>query len=159
MTVNPGLVSKQPAPGVLRPLLLAAGLLAAACAPEGGGMTDTAPLASDAPQVYFANLSDGQTVSSPVRVIFGLSGMGVAPATVAHDDTGHHHLLIDTTEVTPGAPLPAIPDQIVHFGGGQTEAVIELEPGEHTLMLVFADLNHVPFEPSVQSDPITITVE
>lgn len=147
------------------PLAVAAALaLATACAPEGGaqesaGMASPMPLATPDPQVYIVNLSDGQTVSSPVRVIFGLSGMGVAPAGVEHENTGHHHLLIDTTEVTPGAPLPAIPGEVVHFGGGQTETVIELESGAHTLMLELADMNHVPFDPPVESAPITVTVE
>ena len=141
---------------------LALTLSTAACAQMDGAdhdMMSAMPLEADGPVVYIANLHDGQVVSSPVRVMFGLSGMGVAPAGVDKENTGHHHLLIDTTEAPVGAPLPAIPGEVVHFGGGQTEAVIELPPGEHTLMLVLADLNHVPFDPSIQSEPITITVQ
>jgi hypothetical protein len=138
----------------------------AACAPESGGATaaveppgsSAAPFDGAGPRLFVANLVDGQTVSSPVRVAFGLQGYGVAPAGVTMPNTGHHHLFIDTTEVTPGAPVPASPNHI-HFGGGQTETVVELEPGTHTLMLVLADANHVPFSPSIQSEPITITVE
>ena len=134
----------------------------AACGPQTTADTSamsTAPLGIDGPHSYIVNLSDGQTVSSPVRVIFGLSGYGVAPAGITQDNTGHHHLLIDTTEVAPGAPLPAIPGEVIHFGGGQTETVVELDPGEHTLMLVLGDAAHVPFASSIQSDPITITVQ
>ena len=140
-------------------------VVAAACAPTDGESAenarpmDVAPLNTSGPVVYIANLENGDTVSGPVRVIFGLSGYGVAPAGVTMDNTGHHHLLIDTVEVPAGAPLPAIPGEVVHFGGGQTETVLELAPGDHTLMLVLGDANHVPLTPSIQSDPITITVE
>ncbi|WP_020649690.1 DUF4399 domain-containing protein [Solimonas variicoloris] len=118
-------------------------------------------LATPAPanaKVYFVNLKDGDTVSSPVKVLFGLSGAGVAPAGVNKENTGHHHLLIDSPEVDFTKPLPAS-DQVKHFGGGQTETSLELKPGKHTLQLVFADWKHQPFNPSVQSEKITITVK
>lgn len=118
-------------------------------------------LATPAPanaKVYFVNLKDGDTVSSPVKVLFGLSGAGVAPAGVNKENTGHHHLLIDSPEVDLTKPLPAS-DQVKHFGGGQTETSLELKPGKHTLQLVFADWKHQPFNPSVQSEKITITVK
>ena len=84
--------------------------------------------------------------------------MGVAPAGVQQQNTGHHHLLIDVTEQPPGnLPLPAN-DNIVHFGGGQTETTIELAPGTHTLQLVLGDHLHIPHDPPVQSERITITV-
>jgi len=108
--------------------------------------------------VYIVSPADGATVSSPVTVVFGLKGMGVAPAGTEMEKTGHHHLIID-------APLPAMDDPIPaddnhkHFGGGQTETTIELPPGEHTLQLLLGDLNHVPHEPPVTSDRITITVK
>lgn len=111
-------------------------------------------------EVYFIHPSDGQTVKSPVLVQFGLRGMGVAPAEVEKPNTGHHHLLIDTT--LEGAALTeAIPkdDQHRHFGGGQTEAMIELKPGKHTLQLILGDWSHIPHQPPVMSKPITITVE
>ncbi|MFT4046453.1 MAG: DUF4399 domain-containing protein [Solimonas sp.] len=109
-------------------------------------------------KVYFINLKDGDTVSSPVKVQFGLSNAGVAPAGFNKDGTGHHHLLIDKPEVDYTQPLP-MTDQIKHFGGGQTEATLDLKPGKHTLQLLFADWKHQPFNPAVQSDPITITVK
>ena len=108
--------------------------------------------------VYIVSPADGATVASPVTVVFGLKGMGVAPAGTEKEKTGHHHLIID-------APLPPLDESIPaddnhkHFGGGQTEATIELAPGTHTLQLLLADQNHVPHEPPVVSDRITITVK
>jgi hypothetical protein len=140
-------------------LMLALAALAPACAQEEAGpRADAAPMPGEGPAVYIVNIENGATVSSPVRVVFGLARYGVAPAGVTMPNTGHHHLLIDTTDVTPGSPLPAIPGQVVHFGGGQTETVVELEPGEHTLMLVLGDANHIPLEPPIQSAPVTITI-
>ena len=109
--------------------------------------------------VYFINLKDGDTVASPFKVQFGLSGMGVAPAGVEKANTGHHHLLIDTA-LTPEElkqPIPA-DDKHKHFGGGQTETMLTLPPGKHTLQLVLGDWSHVPHNPPVMSKPITITV-
>ena len=122
------------------------------------GLTTFAVLAGDAPELYFVSPADGATVSGPVHVVFGLRGMGVAPAGVQHANTGHHHLVIDAPLPPAGKPIPAN-DHYRHFGGGQTEAVIELPPGEHTLQLVLGDHMHVPFEPMVVSEKITITVE
>jgi hypothetical protein len=108
--------------------------------------------------VYIIKPAAGARVKSPVTVVFGLSGMGVAPAGVKFDNTGHHHLLIDTelpADLT--LPLPAT-DNIRHFGKGQTETTLELPPGKHTLQLLFADYTHTPFTPNVASKKITITV-
>ncbi len=112
-------------------------------------------------KVYFLNLKDGATVSSPVLVQFGLAGMGVAPAGIEKANTGHHHLLIDAAAPKGeelAYPLPA-DDHHKHFGGGQTETSITLAKGKHTLQLVLGDQNHVPHNPPVMSQPITITVE
>ncbi len=100
---------------------------------------------------------DGATVESPVRVVFGLRGMGVAPAGVDKANTGHHHLLIDRNAPPLDEPIPA-DSQTVHFGGGQTETSINLTPGEHTLQLLLGDASHVPHDPAVMSEKITITV-
>lgn len=118
-------------------------------------LAQTAP--ADA-KVYIIAPKDGAVVSNPVKVIFGLSGMGVAPAGTQVANTGHHHLLIDNPQVDMSAPLPAT-DQIKHFGKGQTETTLTLKPGKHTLQLLFADWKHQPFNPSVMSDKITITVK
>jgi hypothetical protein len=111
-------------------------------------------------EVYFIAPRDGQAVHGPVTVKFGLKGMGVAPAGVKFDNTGHHHLLIDTdlSEIKLDAPLPAT-DKIVHFGKGQTETTVTLPPGKHTLELLFADYLHIPFDPPLHSKKITITVK
>ncbi|WP_280552747.1 DUF4399 domain-containing protein [Halomonas sp. 25-S5] len=117
----------------------------------------TAPAGTE---VYFISPQEGATVESPLTVRMGLKGMGVAPAGTQADGTGHHHLLVDTPldEVELDQPLPAN-DAMRHFGGGQTETTLELEPGEHTLQLLFMDANHLSFAPPVTSEPLTITVE
>lgn len=130
-------------------------------AAEGG---DTA--ANPDAQVYFVNLEEGATVSSPVTVVFGLSGMGVVPAGTEKEMTGHHHLLIDrppfgegemgAEEMANGLPAD---DNHIHFGGGQTQTTLDLAPGQHTLQLVLGDAGHVPHTIPVVSDVITITVE
>jgi hypothetical protein len=93
-----------------------------------------------------------------VKVQFGLSGAGIAPAGTQVEGTGHHHLLIDDPKVDLTQPMPAT-DNIKHFGKGQTETSLDLKPGKHTLQLVFADWKHQPFNPSIASDKITITVK
>ncbi len=121
-------------------------------APEGAG-------------VYFVNLENGATVSSPVTVVFGLSGMGVAPAGTEKEDTGHHHLLINRPPIGKGEfgaeelklGIPS-DDNHKHFGGGQTETTLDLPPGQHTLQLVLGDAGHVPHASPVVSEVITITV-
>lgn len=116
--------------------------------------------ASDGAEVYIISPQDGATVDSPLTVRMGLKGMGVAPAGLQADNTGHHHLLVNTSldEVDLGAPLP-FTDNTRHFGGGQTEGSLELEPGEYTLQLLFMDYRHVSFDPPLVSDAITVTVE
>ena len=110
--------------------------------------------------VYFINIKDKETVTSPFKVQFGLMGMGIAPAGVEKDKTGHHHLLIDTklTDDEAKAPL-AMDKNHMHFGGGQTEATITLPPGQHSLQMVLGDWSHVPFSPPIVSPVITVTVK
>jgi hypothetical protein len=110
--------------------------------------------------VYFISPKDGDTVASPFKVQFGLSGMGVAPAGVEKPNTGHHHLLIDATLSADELKQPIASDaKHVHFGGGQTEAMVTLPPGKHTLQLVLGDWSHVPFNPPLMSAVITVTVK
>jgi len=124
----------------------------------GGALADErTPAPADA-SVYIIAPQDGATVHSPLLVQFGLRGMGIAPAGIKFDNTGHHHLLIDIDAPADlAAPLPAN-EHVRHFGKGQTEARIELPPGKHTLQLLFADQNHVPHNPPLLSQKITITV-
>jgi hypothetical protein len=110
-------------------------------------------------KLYIVSPVDGAKVKSPVTVVFGLAGMGVAPAGIKFDNAGHHHLLIDAELPKDlGMPLPAT-ENVVHFGKGQTEASVTLKPGKHALQLLLGDHNHIPFNPVVASSKITITVE
>ncbi len=142
-------------------------LIAAALVSVGGLSVAQAPAPAPAlprtaspagARVYIVSPANGATVKSPVTIVFGLAGMGIAPAGVQVENTGHHHLLIDTAiPKDTGVPLPNN-DNIRHFGKGQTEASIELKPGKHTLQLVLGDHLHIPFNPVVASQQITITV-
>ena len=108
--------------------------------------------------LYIVSPAHGAVVSSPVKVVFGLSGMGVAPAGIDKAKTGHHHLLIDTGLPDLTRPIPA-DEKHRHFGGGQTEVVIDLAPGEHSLQLLLADFARRPHSPALMSQPITIHVK
>ena len=138
--------------------------LAAAFAPiaYGSDATPAADTRTKAPpgaSLYFISPQDGATVGTEVVVTFGLKGMGVAPAGVVVDKTGHHHLLIDV-EVPPDAGQPIPTDaHHVHFGGGQTQTTITLTPGTHTLQLNLGDALHRQFDPPMLSEKITITVK
>lgn len=129
-------------------------LLSLAIATAASAQT-TAP---EGAKVYFISPKNGDEISGPVTVKFGLAGMGVAPAGVEKAKTGHHHLIIDTKVTDFDNPLPA-DDNHKHFGGGQTEATITLAPGKHTLQLLLGDHNHIPHKPAVMSEVISITVK
>jgi hypothetical protein len=140
-------------------VLVAALLIAApaASAQSAAGPAARTPSPPGA-EVYIVSPRNGAKVHSPVTVVFGLKGMGVAPAGIKFDNTGHHHLLVDTDPpANMGAPLPAT-DKILHFGKGQTETSLTLPPGKHTLQLLLGDQNHVPHDPPVISRKITVTV-
>ncbi len=110
-------------------------------------------------KVYIVSPKDGATVGQEVTVVFGLDGMGVAPAGDTHPNTGHHHLLIDDAELPP-QDLPIPNDKThMHFGAGQTQATIHLSPGTHTLQLDFGDASHMQFVPPLVSKKITIHVK
>jgi len=110
-------------------------------------------------KVYFIEPADGAVVGQTFSVTFGLSGMGVAPAGTDREHTGHHHILIDLESLPDmTVPLPAN-DNIKHFGGGQTETTLTLEPGTHTLQLLLGNHIHIPHDKPVMSEKITITVE
>jgi hypothetical protein len=108
--------------------------------------------------VYLISLSDGDRLTSPVTIRFGLRGMGVAPAGVDKSGTGHHHLLIDTELPPLGLPIPN-DAQHRHYGGGQTEVDLDLPPGEHSVQLILGDDRHVPHDPPVISEKVLILVE
>jgi Domain of unknown function (DUF4399) len=157
------------------PLLAALALTIAACgeppAPEAEAPSAAAPapaaesaaplprsMAPEGARVEILSPPDGDIVTSPVLVVFGLEGMTVAPAGDPTPNSGHHHLLVDVAAPDPGLPIPK-DAQHLHFGQAQTEAEITLAPGQHTLQLLLGDTNHVPHDPPVISAPITIIVE
>jgi hypothetical protein len=108
--------------------------------------------------VYFISPANGAKVTSPVTVRFGLRGMGVAPAGATNPNTGHHHLMIDSELPPDNLPIPN-DEKHRHFGAGQTEVDLTLTPGQHTLQLVLGDALHIPHQPPVRSEKITITVQ
>lgn len=112
--------------------------------------------APEGAKAYIVSPVDGAVVGQNVTVIFGLQGMGVAPAGVQANNTGHHHLMIDG-EMLPDMSMP-LGTAVTHFGGGQTQTTLTLAPGTHTLQLILGDYLHVPHNPPVVSDKITITV-
>jgi hypothetical protein len=113
--------------------------------------------APEGAKVYIISPNDGEEVSNPVTVRFGLSGMGVAPAGTQAPNTGHHHLIIDSDLPAFDKPVPK-DERHIHFGGGQTEVTLELSQGRHTLQLLLGDHLHIPHVPPVVSEKITITV-
>lgn len=112
---------------------------------------------ADGAAVYIVSPANGEVVTSPVKVVFGLSGMGVAPAGTEKKHTGHHHLLVN------GKKLPAMDKrmgkEVKHFGGGQTETTLELPSGKHTLQLILGDKGHVPHQPPLVSEVVMIVVK
>lgn len=145
--------------------VLRASLACAVLALSSAAISQETP-SPDGAALYFISPSNGDTVSSPVTVQFGLAGMGVAPAGTEVENTGHHHLFINRPPLGQGEygdeeyelSIPS-DDNHRHFGGGQTETSLELAPGTHTLQLVLGDWGHVPHTPPVTSEVITITVE
>ena len=109
------------------------------------------------PKVYFINLEEGDRVESPFLIQFGLSGMGIAPAGTDRANTGHHHLLINVNDIDLSKPIPSSSNHI-HFGGGQTESLVNLMPGDYSLQLVLGDMTHTPHNPPIISQRINITV-
>ncbi len=122
-------------------------------------LADGTPAPKDA-KVYFINIKDGDIISGPVHIKFGLSGMGIAPAGIKKKNTGHHHLIINE-KIEGDELIENIPsdEQHIHFGGGQTETTLNLKPGIYTLQLVLGDQNHIPHKPPVMSNRISITVK
>ena len=139
--------------------LISIASLAATIAFGGAALAGETP-APEGAGVYFINVKDGDTLTSPVTIRFCLKGLGVAPAGTEKEHTGHHHLIINETiegdELN--EPIPA-DDQHIHFGGGQTEKTVELPAGTHTLQLVLGDWSHIPHNPPVMSEKITVTVK
>ena len=115
-------------------------------------------LSAEGATVAILSPRNGDIVSSPVKVVFDLQGMTLAPAGDPAPNSGHHHLLVDVPAPDLGQPVPK-DAQHLHFGQAQTEVEITLAPGPHTLQLLLGDSNHVPHNPPLLSDPINITVQ
>jgi hypothetical protein len=134
-------------------------------------LMQSAVLAGETPakagaKVFFDGLKDGDTVKSPFIIKFGVEGMTVAPAGTEGEFSGHHHLLIDRPALGKGEDGAdelnnnIIKDeQHLHFGKGQMEAEIKLPPGKHTLQMVFGDKDHIPHNPVLATEVITVTVQ
>ncbi len=147
-------MSKTHFPIILLSLLA---LAFSGCSPKPA--VETAPVYPEGDGVYIIMPTEGQVVTSPLTVRFGLKGMGIAPAGVEKPGTGHHHLLINVDGL-PDVSLPIPADENhVHFGGGQTETTVELAPGKHTLQLLLGNHLHIPHDTPVVSKKIRITVE
>ena len=149
--------------------LLSLCLLSALAFASPVNAADEKPKRQSSPEgakVYIVSPQDGDVVKRNFKVIFGLTGMGISPAGITVEgqpipDTGHHHLLVDVDKLPPmDMPLPADQhDNVKHYGKGQTETLLELAPGKHTLQLVFADYAHVAHDPPVISKKITVEVK
>ena len=111
-----------------------------------------------AAEVYFIAPKNDDIVSGEVVVKFGLQNFGVSPAGLNVNGTGHHHLIIDADLPNLTQPIQADKNH-VHFGKGQTEVKLELEPGSHTLQILLGDYRHIPHRPPIYSNKITIVVE
>ena len=139
-------------------LLLAGGsAVAGEAAPAAAAVaSEKAPVGA---RVFFVEPQDGATVGQDVQVRFGVEGIALAPAAEGKPGTGHHHLLIDGKQLPPlAAPIPNDATH-KHYGKGQTEDTIHLDPGTHTLQLDFADARHVQFDPPIVSPKITVHVK
>ncbi len=124
-----------------------------------GAMAGTTPSTANA-HLYIGWPNNGEVIAAdhPFRVWFGLRNMGVAPKDVKFPNAGHHHLLIDSDLPPMDQAIPSDRNHL-HFGAGQTETMLELPPGKHTLQLLMGDDKHVPHDPPVYSRKITITVK
>jgi len=141
---------------IRRPTSIAAALAVIIAASAMAGLPQTASVAGAS--VFFITPADGATVASPVTIEFGIEGMTVVKAGDDTPGSGHHHLLVDTGLPDPGLPIPADENHI-HFGDGSTSTELILAPGEHTLQLLLGDHLHIPHDPPVTSETISITVE
>tara|TARA_Y100000741_G_scaffold354049_1_gene327901 strand:- start:557 stop:991 length:435 start_codon:yes stop_codon:yes gene_type:complete len=111
------------------------------------------------PQVYIISPENGDEVTSPFTVKFGSKSVDIVAAGVEMKNSGHHHLLVNLNSLPDmNFPIPADSNHL-HFGGGQTETVLTLEPGVHSLQLLLGDYAHVPHVPPIISEKIIITVK
>ncbi|MBI3540777.1 MAG: DUF4399 domain-containing protein [Deltaproteobacteria bacterium] len=110
-------------------------------------------------KVFIVEPKNGQTMTSPVTVKFGMEGIELAKAGEVKENSGHYHLLIDLETLPPLDQALPFNDHVLHFGQAQTETAVQLSPGPHTLQLILAAGNHVPHNPPVISEKITINIQ
>ncbi|MHC8384845.1 DUF4399 domain-containing protein [Pseudomonas sp. LB3P14] len=129
-------------------LLLGASMLANAATPAPKGA-----------EVSIVSPADGATVPQTVIVKFAVENIALAPAGDVTKNTGHHHLLIDVDKLpAAGSPIPQDANHM-HFGKAQTQAEVKLTPGKHTLQLELGDSTHMPFDPPIVSEKITVNIK
>ena len=114
---------------------------------------------NDNAKVFIISPENNSTVTNPVKIVFGASGMKIVPAGVNENFSGHHHLLIDVKELPDlSKPIPSDKNYL-HFGKGQKSAEIHLKKGVHTLQLLLGDHMHIPHTSPIYSEKIRITVK
>ena len=111
-------------------------------------------------KVFFVNLKDGQTVTSPLKFEMGVENLHVDTANgILKPASGHHHLLIDIDSIATETIVPPT-DSVhhIHFGKAQTSGEVKLTPGKHTLVLQYADAMHRSYGSKLTSK-ITVDVK
>ena len=119
---------------------------------------DALPAIPDGAKVFFKNLKNGETVTSPVKVEMGATGISIDSAGTVKPNSGHFHLLIDAGDSTAAGVVVPKDSTHLHYGNAQKEATIKLTPGKHTLALQFADGIHRSYG-SKLSEAITLNVK
>jgi hypothetical protein len=110
-----------------------------------------------AQSVDFVEPKNGATVTSPFKVVFGVTGMTVKPAGDMTANTGHHHLIINADSIPTNVVVPADATHI-HYGKGQTETEVNLPPGKYKLTMQFANGGHQSYGPQL-SKSIDVVVK
>ncbi len=108
-------------------------------------------------KVYFKNLKNGQTVTSPFKVEMGADNIAVDTIGAVKPASGHHHILIGLDSIPAGVVVPKDSTHL-HFGNAQKEAMLTLAPGKHKISLQFADGIHRSYG-SKLSATITVNVK
>jgi len=100
------------------------------------GVGDDARVSFDVPS------DDASLTSTYAQWQASADGVTIEESGEVTEGAGHYHILVDTDPVEPGETIPS-DDSHVHYGTGQTDGVLELEPGDHTLHLQVGDGEHV----------------
>ncbi|AFK19202.1 DUF4399 domain-containing protein [Haloferax mediterranei ATCC 33500] len=98
-------------------------------------------VSSDASVSFEVPSAGAELTSTYVQWKATADGVTIEEAGAVNEGAGHYHILVDTEPVTPGEVIPS-DDSHIHYGTGQEDGVLELEPGEHTLHLQVGDGKH-----------------